>query len=463
MIMHKEEKLDYLVLNERVKLIKEEDRAYIKTSNNVDLPIHLSTAGVLSLFNGKRSVSDITDMIKEIFNITHEESKVYMQSIIQRFNVFFTEEVKPNNENCNIDSRLFFTKKTKYKSPEKYPAPVVMNFNLTFNCNRKCQYCYMNAKYCNEIEEDRISTERLLEVIDEAAELGVSKMVFIGGEPFLHPDIMKLLKACSNKRINAQITTKYYLSDEILDEIAELNNIELVLSYDINKEDLCKKIVGSNTFYYEMESTLRGALRRNIKVCVAPVLSSINLGGFVEYTNYLIKLGVKDIYISRFFKSVGRYSKDLEITNEQWSEIKKEINEFTSIVRFNDENVNPVMDTFKGERYEVREKRCSQGRTDMTILPDGRVSYCGFLIRMEKYLCYGDLRKNSILEIWNSKELERVVNPSRESFKGELCYDCVNFNDCHEKMKCVNASMVYKNKLFALLENECSKYKKIVL
>lgn len=463
MIIRKNESYDYLALNEKVKLLKEDDRAVICTNNNVMLPINLTTGGILSLFNGKRTLSDITEMVQQIFNITDKEAQVYTKSIVQRFNVFFTKDIKHSNENCNIDSRLFFKTKTNYDLPEHYPAPVVMNFNLTFNCNRKCKYCYMDATHSNEIEQDRISTERLIKVINEAADLGVTKMVFIGGEPFLHPDIIQILKACSDRRINAQITTKYYISDEMLDELAGLNNLELVLSYDINKEEICNELIGSENFYNEMESTLRGAVKRNINVIVAPVLCSKNVAGFVEYIKYLIELGVKDIYVCRFFRSVGRYSEDLEVTNDQWNKIKTEVKDFTSIVRFKDESVNPIIDTFKGKNFGLKKKRCAQGRTDMTILPDGRVSYCGFLIKMDKYLCYGDLRKNSILEIWNSKELEKVINPSREQYKGELCYDCANFKECNEKMKCVNCSMIYKNKLFAPVKNGCGRYKKNVV
>ncbi len=74
-------------------------------------------------------------------------------------------------------------------------------------------------------------------------------------------------------------------------------------------------------------------------------------------------------------------------------------------------------------------RKCSAGRSSLVILPDGRVSFCERVALDERFVV-GDLRKQSLMEIWRSERLMRLVYPPRELFKGTACHECPTFEEC---------------------------------
>ena len=75
---------------------------------------------------------------------------------------------------------------TTTRSPLRAPFTVCMW--ITDYCNLACKYCYAMP-----FSGRRIDTQRALELIDEIGDIGVFNLTLAGGEPFLHPDILKLI------------------------------------------------------------------------------------------------------------------------------------------------------------------------------------------------------------------------------------------------------------------------------
>jgi radical SAM protein with 4Fe4S-binding SPASM domain len=65
-----------------------------------------------------------------------------------------------------------------------YRAPVMAWIELTKACNLRCPHCFAEA---GRAAKNELGGERLLELIDEWAEMGVFSVVLIGGEPSLSP------------------------------------------------------------------------------------------------------------------------------------------------------------------------------------------------------------------------------------------------------------------------------------
>lgn len=464
-VVHKQ-RLERMTLSSKVHLRACGDHAELEIcSKGVSLPMYYQTALILSLFNGARSVDTIKQMVRQIFHIDDAKAEIYVDSIIYRFNPFLVNlnESEIANE-CLMDSKVFAVKTKGYALPTQYPVPVVMNFNLTFNCNRRCVYCYLNANHSEKIEEGVVSQNRFLEIINEAADLGVCKMVFIGGEPFLRENLIELLELCSERRIHTQVTTKSCINEELMRRLGNLDFFDLYLSYDSDDPKICNKLVGNPNIQDEMEKTLRLALEYGVNVTLAPVLCSINAEGFIGFMEKVVNLGVKSVFVTRYFDSIGRHSRQFHVTDEMWNKVKNECRKIDRGIKFNDESINPIRETWEKEGVYLdghNPTKCAQGRTDMTILPDGKVSYCGFLVRMNEYLTYGDLCCESILSVWKSERLQKLINPQRQKYQGTPCYDCGLFENCPYRMRCINRSFVEKHTFFApSMEGEflCDRY-----
>jgi len=91
--------------------------------------------------------------------------------------------------------------------------PSFLDLNLTENCQSKCVTCdYWKTKW-----EDRITTNRAVELLQEAKALGIQNLRFTGGEPLLRKDLFEILGSLQKgdfKRIilatNGLLIPKYH-------------------------------------------------------------------------------------------------------------------------------------------------------------------------------------------------------------------------------------------------------------
>ena len=58
-------------------------------------------------------------------------------------------------------------------------------------CYQGCSYCYMNAV---EITNNELSDEQILHLIQEAKDLGITAIEWLGGEPLLRTNIFNFMK-----------------------------------------------------------------------------------------------------------------------------------------------------------------------------------------------------------------------------------------------------------------------------
>ena len=107
---------------------------------------------------------------------------------------------------------IFFQK--IYYSLFHYPK--VLQLHINTECTHDCIYCYSNK----EIEP--LSTYAWMDIIDQAADLGILEMEFLGGEPFLQKDFYKLLKYTSEKNMIITIFTNGVFLDKWIDKIKNL-------------------------------------------------------------------------------------------------------------------------------------------------------------------------------------------------------------------------------------------------
>ncbi len=82
--------------------------------------------------------------------------------------------------------------------------PVVV-WNMTRRCNLKCIHCYAHAK--DRAFENELTNAESKEMIDDLAAFGVPVLLFSGGEPLMHPDLVELAGYAVEKGMRAVIST----------------------------------------------------------------------------------------------------------------------------------------------------------------------------------------------------------------------------------------------------------------
>jgi radical SAM protein with 4Fe4S-binding SPASM domain len=71
-----------------------------------------------------------------------------------------------------------------------FSAPLIGWVEITRRCNLRCPHCFVNAGAARNGE---MSTERILSLLDEWAEMGVFTVVVTGGEPTIHRDFVEIV------------------------------------------------------------------------------------------------------------------------------------------------------------------------------------------------------------------------------------------------------------------------------
>jgi len=82
--------------------------------------------------------------------------------------------------------------------------PVVV-WNMTRRCNLKCVHCYAHAK--DKSFDNELTTAQAMEMIDDLSAFGVPVLLFSGGEPLAHPDLIQLAEYAVKKGMRAVIST----------------------------------------------------------------------------------------------------------------------------------------------------------------------------------------------------------------------------------------------------------------
>ncbi len=91
-------------------------------------------------------------------------------------------------------------------------GPSFANFAITNACNAECTFCTFPG-----IEtKDRIflETPKILGAIDILYDKGIRYLVFVGGEPLLHPGLSEMIRHATEKDIDTMISTNAALLNE---------------------------------------------------------------------------------------------------------------------------------------------------------------------------------------------------------------------------------------------------------
>lgn len=196
----------------------------------------------------------------------------------------------------------------------KYFEPIQIIFHLTNFCNAQCGYCFTSSVFSNKCNVaprwkflvKRINNEKSIKIVS-----------LIGGEPFLVkelPDIVKNLRDDIKINIDSNLTKIKENWNNIFRRALFSTTIDSVA------EEVNAKTRGHSAF-----KTLDGIkflINKGVKIQVVIVVTKHNLNTLEKTIDYLLKIGVDRVGISRV-RMVGRAcSFDFKYFYDNFSKIK---------------------------------------------------------------------------------------------------------------------------------------------
>lgn len=84
------------------------------------------------------------------------------------------------------------------------PQPKYVVWELTLACDQRCLHCGSRA---DQPRPNELTTDKALEVVEQLARMNTFEVVLIGGEAYLHPGFLDIVRALKAKGIRPSMTT----------------------------------------------------------------------------------------------------------------------------------------------------------------------------------------------------------------------------------------------------------------
>jgi Y-X(10)_GDL-associated radical SAM protein len=167
-------------------------------------------------------------------------------------------------------------------------VPVHVVWEITLACNLKCQHCGSRA---GRPRTDELTTAESLDLIDQLARLGTRELTLIGGEAYLRPDWIDLIRRAKSHGMFTGIQTGgRNLTDRRLDAAVAAGLDTLGVSIDGPPEvhDRLRGVPGS---YDQAIDALRRAKAGGLRVSANTQICSESLDHMPEVMDSIIEAG----------------------------------------------------------------------------------------------------------------------------------------------------------------------------
>ncbi len=333
--------------------------------------------------------------------------------------------------------------------------PQKISFTITNACNLKCRMCgqWSEKGYMHNKSKDFDSLLELADwkrLVDEVAAHNMKSILIRGGEPFLFPEIMELLKYINNTGIQISIDTNGTILNTFVSELLEMGNIHLTISLDGPPEihdkvrgvpGCFEKIKKNVTLLNELETHSDTKISRSICFTISKysykglgqipdiarsmAISTINI---VPYYYFSLDTGTKyEDELKKYFNCTAyswkgfhhEYSGiDFNVFREEY---KKYVRNLKDIYNF------PYMKLseddyrvwFQDTSTLVGSTACMNIENLIDIQPTGEANFC---VDFPDY-SIGNVKTSSVKNIWTSARASRFREYRRKK-PFAICHRC---------------------------------------
>ncbi len=181
-----------------------------------------------------------------------------------------------------------------YRLPEERLVPYSVTWGVTHGCNLRCTTCYDVVDY----KRHSLNTADALSVIERLAKVGISFIVFAGGEPLIRNDLFQLMAHCRIHNIGIGLRSNGILiTTEVARRLAELELAVAGISLDGATEQSHDAIRGSGSFQKTIAG-IKELLAAERRVNIEVVLSRRNASESLQFVQLAENLGVQEINFS---------------------------------------------------------------------------------------------------------------------------------------------------------------------
>jgi MoaA/NifB/PqqE/SkfB family radical SAM enzyme len=176
--------------------------------------------------------------------------------------------------------------KRRLRRGESFPP--FLFISVISGCQLRCQGCWVDV----EAPSKRLSLEDLDRIVTDAKAHGNSYFGILGGEPFMHPELLELFGRHSDCYFQV-FTNGQLITDEVARELRRLGNVSPLISLEGN-ETVSDERRGRTGVFHRTLAGLENCRRHKLLIGVATSVCQTNIDELVteRWLRQLIGMGV---------------------------------------------------------------------------------------------------------------------------------------------------------------------------
>ena len=207
--------------------------------------------------------------------------------------------------------------KRRLKRGEFFPP--FLYISIINSCNLRCQGCWVDVA----AKQQTIDMPAMNRMIGEAKRAGNSFFGILGGEPFMHPELMEILAAHPDCYFQV-FTNGQFITDEVARELRRLGNVTPLVSIE-GSEIISDERRGRPDVYSRSMAGLQNALKHKVLTGVCTSLCQTNIDDLLteRWVDRLIEMGVMYMWYHTY-RPVGPDAKpELALTPDQQRRVRQ--------------------------------------------------------------------------------------------------------------------------------------------
>lgn len=283
-----------------------------------------------------------------------------------------------------------FIARALYKTIQNRNLPNMMSFAVNDICNATCEHC----SFFQGVEEPGRQVLTLAEsqkFIQDAQELGVSVINFVGGEPLMREDLSEIIQSVNKDLSTTVLFTNGWYLEERVKELKKAGLDSIYVSIDAADAKKHDQFRGKQGLFEKALKGLKKAKELGFSVGISCTItpeaylkdewrSLIELGK---------KMGVHEVLIFDALPT-GRYDQRTDLTQtDDWVEAMIQGAKY-----YNQRDEYPGV-TFYSYSTSHRSVGCSCGTSYFYMSPYGDMMSCDF-----NHAKFGNVREEKLWKIW---------------------------------------------------------------
>jgi radical SAM protein with 4Fe4S-binding SPASM domain len=273
-------------------------------------------------------------------------------------------------------------------------------WELNTTCNLNCAFCHTvyeskdNGRSFKDIQSDMVSLRQM----------GVTSIIFSGGEPLLRRDILDILSAAKQSGFKVDLCTNGTLIDQSIARKLSILLDEISISIDSHSAKLHDSLRGSHGSHQKAIRGLKLIQNEGLLVNVITLLNDMTVNELAETIYFLDSLGVNSVSLLGEMATMKSQSAPRLHNTDPPEKLLEIINNLRS-------NTNLMINT-KRIHFPINSQKCSAGKEILGMDVSGRLLPCILFKKHYKY---------SLLTEWG-KDFNILCQ--------KACFSCPNLDIC---------------------------------